>query len=299
MAKKGNSRITERQLRILEMRYQGKALSEIGERLGITAEGVRINVNFAARLISKHGLDALPDGCSTSFTVEQLASTCMTGKTGQRPLAPDNNHNEPDSEPQPNSAFLRINGRDFSFEHVAKALGLSPRKEGEPFDVMFCQRVDAGVLAARSFGYGGDYPGIDIELQLPEQARSLPVMISRTEQPRSEGGDCGVRTYCYGRQDEYFMYFDADTRPDHEVDEHAMSPSVVIGGNPGCDVDIWAENNYIKYRGGLPLALSKEDAPDRKPSLDSTIQSANTRTSEQSGQNHTNIKTHENGGTER
>lgn len=89
MAKNMGDHITERQLRMLEMRYQGLTLSEVGERFGITAEGVRVNVNLAAHRISKYGLAALPDSCSTTLTAEQLISVRPKRKNGPRPLTPD------------------------------------------------------------------------------------------------------------------------------------------------------------------------------------------------------------------
>ncbi len=75
MAKEGPKQITERQIRMLELRAEGKTLSEIGKVFGITPEGVRININFSLSLIKRNGLDAvLPAGVKTDLTPEKMLS---------------------------------------------------------------------------------------------------------------------------------------------------------------------------------------------------------------------------------
>lgn len=51
-----SGKITERQLRMLELRSQGATLKEVGDAFGVTPEGVRINVNMAMHYISQKGL---------------------------------------------------------------------------------------------------------------------------------------------------------------------------------------------------------------------------------------------------
>lgn len=148
-----------------------------------------------------------------------------------------------------NDRFIRINGKDFSLDDVAKALGIQPEND-KPLEVDLCQRIDAGVLVARGSNIGGDeYPGIDVELELPKEKDSLPVMLSRTEQPRPDGDVQNVRTFCFSRLDEYFMYFDADLRSDKEVDELAIPPHLCVAGNPGFNPVITADNRYVDFEG--------------------------------------------------
>lgn len=68
-----NGKITERQLRMLELRSQGATLKEVGDAFGITPEGVRINVNMAMFYISQRGLQqVLPEGCTTQYSHTEL-----------------------------------------------------------------------------------------------------------------------------------------------------------------------------------------------------------------------------------
>lgn len=148
--------------------------------------------------------------------------------------------------------FIRVNGRDFSFEEVAKALGLEVASHLDPVQVHLCQRVDDGILVAKgAFFDKDDYPGIDLELELPAEKDSLPVMISRCEQPRADGEARGLRNFCYSRADEYFMYFDVDTRADDVVDKEGVEATLVLSGSRSADVDVYEENSFIKYKGPL------------------------------------------------
>ena len=248
MGKNRGGHITERQLRMLEMRCQGKTLTEIGDHFGITGEGVRINVNVCVRLISKHGLDALPDGCTTSFTADELCS--IPRKKKSKPVVHANTTAAMTNDIK--GRFIRINNKDFSFDELAEALGIHAKKGFEPFEVQLCQRVDAGILTATATDFGPAYPGIDVELHLLEKENTQPIMITRTEQPCEDEVADPVRTYSYGRNEDYFMYFDSDIRSDREVEVEAIPPSVVIAGDPGLSVDVWTENPYMNYKGHLP-----------------------------------------------
>lgn len=171
-----------------------------------------------------------------------------------------------------NNRFIRINGQEFSFDEVAKALGLGVNSNIVPIKFELCQRVNGGILVAKGadFDYE-DYPGIDIEYHLPKEKDSLPIMISRTEKPQFDDAEHTLRTFCYSREDEYFMYFDSDERPDKEVDERPISPSVVLSGSPNFSVDVTTENPYINYRGATEkprdnsaLTTKIQDAASRK-----------------------------------
>lgn len=68
-----SGKITERQLRMLELRSQGATLKEVGDAFGVTPEGVRINVNMAIHYISQRGLQqVLPDGITTQYSHTEL-----------------------------------------------------------------------------------------------------------------------------------------------------------------------------------------------------------------------------------
>lgn len=168
--------------------------------------------------------------------------------------------------------FIKINGAVFSFEEVAKALGVECDPGREPVQLHLCQRVDDGVLVAKGAFFDKDeYPAIDLELQLPAEKDSLPVMISRTEQPRVEGaysdGYRGVRTFGYSRADEYFMYFDSDTRPDALVDkdynQKGLNPKVVVSGGYNYTPEVYQSNQYVKFMGDLPVEEQTRE-PDVK-----------------------------------
>lgn len=124
---------------------------------------------------------------------------------------------------------LSINGKVFSLEDVCRALGADP---GAAPVVSLCIGVKAGVLKSSLCNEDPSYPGIRTELALPPEAESADIMLTVTEQPRSDDKHEPVRTFGYNRDDEYFLYFDADTRPDREVEDDLRRPSVTIGGNP-------------------------------------------------------------------
>ena len=75
MGKSRKGKLSERQLRMIELRAAGETYVDIGNLFNISGSGARDNIRVAARLLSQHGLDALPDGCSTKFSVEELISS--------------------------------------------------------------------------------------------------------------------------------------------------------------------------------------------------------------------------------
>lgn len=135
---------------------------------------------------------------------------------------------------------ISLNGKVFSLEEVCRALGVDPCAQP---NVSLCIGVKAGVLKSSLCNEDPDYPGIRTELALPPEAESVDIMLTITEQPRSEDEHEPVRTFGYNRDDEYFLYFDADTRPDREVEDALRRPSVTIGGNPNLPADVYQENN--------------------------------------------------------
>lgn len=150
--------------------------------------------------------------------------------------------------------FIRVNGKEFSFEEVANALGVECDPQREPVQVHLCQRVNDGVLVAKgAFFDNDDYPAIDLELELPAEKDSMPVMIFKTEQPRVAGGYSdgypGVRSFVYNRDGEYFMYSDVDSRADVVVDRDGMEQRVMVSGSPTCDVEVYQENSWARFMG--------------------------------------------------
>lgn len=75
MGKKRNRQLSERQLRMIELRATGKSYSEIGKAFGITASGARDNIRVAARLLMRHRSDALPPNVTTQFSVDELIAS--------------------------------------------------------------------------------------------------------------------------------------------------------------------------------------------------------------------------------
>lgn len=150
--------------------------------------------------------------------------------------------------------FIRINGKDYSFDEVAKALGIKCDPQREPIQLHLCQRVDDGILVAKgAFFDNDDYPAMDLELELPAEKDSMPVIISKTEQPRVDGGYSdgyqGVRNFVYNRDGEYFMYSDVDSRADEIVDRDGMEQRVMVSGSPVCDAEVYQENHYVRMMG--------------------------------------------------
>lgn len=139
---------------------------------------------------------------------------------------------------------ISLNGKVFTLEEVCRAMGIDP---GVQPNVSLCIGVGAGVLKSSLCTEDPDYPGIRTELALPPEADSVDIMLTVTEQPRSEDEHEPVRTFGYNRDDEYFLYFDADTRPDREVENDLRRPSVTVGGNPQLPADVYQENNMVRY----------------------------------------------------
>ena len=161
---------------------------------------------------------------------------------------------------------ISLNGKVFTLEEVCRALGVEP---GSRPDVSLCIGVKAGVLKSSLCNEDPSFPGIRTELTLPPEADSVDIMLTVTEQPHSENASDTVRTYGYNRDDEYFLYFDADIRPDREVENNMPRPSVTVGGNPQLPTDVYQENNLVCYH----MAPAPEEAKE-KPPLNALISDA-------------------------
>lgn len=159
-----------------------------------------------------------------------------------------------------------LNGKVFTLEEVCRAMGVDP---GVQPNASLCIGVKAGVLKSSLCNEDPDYPGIRTELALPPEADSVDIMLTVTEQPRSEDEHEPVRTFGYNRDDEYFLYFDADTRPDREVEDDLRRPSVTVGGNPQLPTDVYQENNMVRYH----MSSAPEEAKE-KPTLNTLISDA-------------------------
>lgn len=206
---------------------------------------------IARVILSKHG-DVLVDYHDNIARMDDLAQEYIQDAISQlKEFFVEHQAALQQKTATPNSLdrFILINGQAFSFEAVAQALGLNVDSATKPVEMHLCQRIPDGVLVAKSEYCGGDdYPGIDIELELPAEKDTLPILISRTEQPREEGEICAVRTFGYDRENEYFVHFDTDTRPDAVLDEAELqSPQVVVSGERHLPVEVIAENPFVSF----------------------------------------------------
>lgn len=75
MGKSRNGKMTERQLRMLELKAEGKSYTDIGDLFEITGSGARENIRTAARLLQRHGEDAFPLGVQTAYSVDALIAS--------------------------------------------------------------------------------------------------------------------------------------------------------------------------------------------------------------------------------
>lgn len=157
--------------------------------------------------------------------------------------------------------FITLNGQTFSLEEVASALGV-PTGNGY-IEASLCQSVDGGILTATLNEYDNyEYPFIDVSLHLPAEMNSCPISISRTEKPR-EGENHAVRTFCYDRNDNYFLYFDQDTRSDMEVDQDYREPSVTLSGDPYSVVHANCENRHVAFSSYKEVVLIKSSLAEQ------------------------------------
>ena len=142
-------------------------------------------------------------------------------------------------------------------------MGVDP---GPQVNVSLCIGVQSGVLKSSLCNEDPDYPGIRTELALPPEADSVDIMLTVTEQPRSDDKQEPVRTFGYNRDDEYFFYFDADTRTDREVENDLRRPAVTMSGNPQLPAEVYQENNHVRH-----LFTEKPEKQQEKPSLTDLI----------------------------
>lgn len=112
MAKKRNGKMTERQLCMIEMRAQGNSYTDIGAAFGITGSGARDNIRVAARLLMRHGREALPDSIDTPYSVEDLIASVPN----LRPIS------QIKSERQETKRVFESLKKRFTTEELVKAL---------------------------------------------------------------------------------------------------------------------------------------------------------------------------------
>lgn len=170
--------------------------------------------------------------------------------------------------------FVRIDGREYSFAEIAQRLHPDDPSITSNPEIQLCQRVKDGILVSHcSYTEHDNFPFMDVELELPEEKESLPVLISHTEQPDESVDDPHLRTFCYDRTDEYFMSFDTDTRSDAEVDKTPSQTSLVVSGNPWNEIKVFTENQYVSFEGLLPSTT-------KLPSFSSILSDAEARAKE-------------------
>lgn len=114
-------------------------------------------------------------------------------------------------------------------------------------NISLCQKINAGEITASGMDYGGDYPGLDLELHLPPEASTPPILLVRLEQPKDEG----VKTYLFGRHDSYAAYMEVDTRSDDEFDAAPKGDSIVVSGDTDNLLEVYTENQHVKFCGGI------------------------------------------------
>lgn len=135
-------------------------------------------------------------------------------------------------------AYLEVNGMKVTYEDLAKALGV-PQIQS----LLLCQDVASGTLAAQAGTE--EYPGIDLFLRLPEKS-GLDVLMARAEQPQDEPEP---KAYLYDVEAVYIAYTIADTRTAEEIEDSDAPRIVVVSGDRGQQVDVYAENPYVCFMG--------------------------------------------------
>lgn len=141
---------------------------------------------------------------------------------------------------------VSINDVEIPLEEIAAKFGIT----GPINKASICQEVSAGTLVATATGLMTDpYPAIDVNLVLPEEAKSIPFTIAHIEQPYPDGKPEKVTAYLYGRGDDYIAYMHVDTRPDAEEEKNPIPPNITVSGNPGEVVRFSMENDYVQFCG--------------------------------------------------
>lgn len=155
--------------------------------------------------------------------------------------------------------IIKIGNHEFTIAELIKKLNIEDSKDPDIVEVALCQKVPDGYIAAISCDGSEDnmFPGIDMELLLPEEKHSQSVIIARAEQKvmesDAEGGQTPARIYLYQRsQDSYVAYADYDARTDDEAEADPHPATVVVGGTgPMAPVSLYYENRFVEYCGTI------------------------------------------------
>lgn len=140
------------------------------------------------------------------------------------------------------ATYLEINDVRLSIEEIAEKFGITD-KVVRP---ALCQEVPAGTLRAIADD-NEPFRGIDLELALPKEADTLSILLARAEQPDPDGEAEKPTVYLYGRGDEYVAFMPVDTRPDSEMEEEPEDTRITVSGDPGDEVQVFAENQYLSF----------------------------------------------------
>lgn len=145
---------------------------------------------------------------------------------------------------------VKINGKVIDLVVEAAKLGIQADAIST---VELVRDVDAGELVAVMRTDAEPYPAVDVELRLPDSAKSCPILLSRSEQPRKDAqGEediTGVRTYLYERGGDYMAFTSADVRSDEEFEADPMDPEIHAAGDPDCAVCVFEDDPYVRLKG--------------------------------------------------
>lgn len=139
---------------------------------------------------------------------------------------------------------LTINGRKFSAEEVAKKLGITDSV------VTMSLRVPIPAGNVEAYAFNDEFvvfPGIDTMINTTDkEGRNISFTVTRTEQALK---DEDPTTYLYGRTEPCIAYLKNDIRPEDEFDADPKNPKLVVGGDTDYRVQLYAENEFVDWRG--------------------------------------------------
>lgn len=128
------------------------------------------------------------------------------------------------------------------FRNELKAAGIDKME-----NIALCQKVNTGEITASGNDCGGDCPGFELELHLPPEASTAPILLARLEQPKDEG----VKAFLYGRHDSYIAYTKVDTRSDDDFDADPKGDSIVVSGDKDNLLEVYTENQHVQFCGRI------------------------------------------------
>ena len=137
--------------------------------------------------------------------------------------------------------MIKINDQTYTYQELAQKLGMDEKN----IQIVLCQPIPAGVLTCSLPGSDEDpYPFAKLEFR--GENGGLPQLLAMSEQ--SDGYEDRPRTYLYGNGDTYIAYCDVAAESD---DEEETPSSIVIGGDQGDELQVWAENRHYHWMGIL------------------------------------------------